>query len=420
LKGEIGHGWPEFLPDGKAVLFGILGPSSSQVAIQSVGTGERRNLIPGGTQPRYALSGHLVYAQGGNLLAVPFDPQRLTVTGATVPVVEGVVQTPTRARGAQYSLSATGSLVYVSGAAQTASRMLVWVDRKGMEQPLHAPLRAYRYPRLSPNDNGQRVAVTIEDSDVNISLYDLARDTLTPLTFQGGSNLMGAWTPDGKRITFGSVKEGLANAFWQLADGSGGLEQLTSSESSATPSSWSPDGQLLTFHEFHPITGGDIWVWNLRDHKVQPFLQGQSNEVASQFSPDGHWLAYVSDASGRLEIYVKPYPGPGAERKISTDGGTEPVWNRNGPELFYRSGNKMMAVNIVMQSGFTAGNPHTLFEGPYLPTSGSLPNYDVSPDGERFLMVKPTEQRQVAPTQINVVLNWFEELKQKVPVGSKR
>jgi Tol biopolymer transport system component len=417
-KGELGYGWPEFLPDSKSLLFTVVQPGSFQVAVQPLGTGERRNLIPEGTQPRYALSRHLVYVQGGNLLAVPFDPLRLTVTGAIVPAVEGLMNSP-RIGAAQYSLSATGTLVYVSGSAQAALRRLVWVDRKGMEKALPAPARVYRNPRLSPNDNGQRVAVTIEESDTSISLYDIARDTLTPLTFQGG-NLMGAWTPDGRRIAFASAKGGLANIFWQLADGSGGLEQLTSSEYSAAPSSWSPNGALLAFHEVHPTSGGDISVLHLSDHKVQLFLGAKSNEAAAQFSPDGRWLAYISDESGRFEIYVQPYPGPGAKRKISTDGGTEPVWNPNGRELFYRNENAMMAVDVAMQSGFTIGNPHKLFEGPYLPTSGSLPNYDVTPDGQRFLMLKPTEQAQAAPTQINVVLNWIEELKQRVPVGQTK
>ena len=155
------------------------------------------------------------------------------------------------------------------------------------------------------------------------------------------------------------------------------------------------------------------------DRKAQPFLRTQFNESAPRFSPDGRWLAYISDESGRVEIYVQPYPGPGSKWQISTEGGTEPVWNPNGRELFYRSGDKMMAVEIATQPGFSAGKPKVLFEGQYVPTPSTFPNYDVSPDGQRFLMFKPSEQEQAAPTQINVVLNWFEELKQKVPTGKK-
>jgi hypothetical protein len=171
--------------------------------------------------------------------------------------------------------------------------------------------------------------------------------------------------------------------------------------------------------EISPATGYDISVLHMQDRKAQPFIRTPFNESAQSFSPDGRWLAYASDESSRFEIYVQPYPGPGGKWQISTDGGTEPVWNRNGRELFYRSGNKMIAVDIATQPGFAAGKPRILFEEPYLPTSATSPNYDVTPDGQRFLMLKPTEQAQAAPTQIVVVQNWFEELKQKVPTGKK-
>jgi Tol biopolymer transport system component len=413
-KGEVAHRWPEFLPDGKEVLFAV-GTSVSnwtnaQVAVQSVGTGKRRNLIQGGMQPRYAPSGHLVYAQGGRLMAVPFDPQRLEVTGAAVPVVDGVLQSPYYG-DAQYSLSTTGSLVYVPAALQATQRTLVWVSRNGAEQPLAAPARPYRNPALSPD--GLRVAVQI-GLEPQLWLYDFSRETLNPFTF-GRNGATAVWTPDGKRIAFLSYKDGPPNLFWQLANGSGGLERLTTSERSQIPRSWSPDGQLLAFTQEGVTTGLDIWVLRLGDRKAQPFLQTPANESVPQFSPDGHWLAYVSDESGRPEIYVQPYPGPGGKYQISTEGGKEPVWNRNGRELFYRSGDKMMAVEIATHPNFVAGKPRMLFEGPYLATPQTSPYYDVAPDGRRFLMLKPTGQAQTAPTQINVVLNWFEELKRRVP-----
>jgi serine/threonine-protein kinase len=426
-KGETSHRWPEFLPGGKAVLFAAstsnINWTSAQVAVHSVGTGERRNLVQGGTQPRYAASGHLVYAQGGSLVAAPFDPQRLTATGSAVPVLEGVLQSPTTG-AAQYSVSATGSLVYVPGGIQGAQRRLVWVGRNGAEQSLAAPAHAYNNARLSPD--GRRVAVGITEQGAQLWLYDLSRETLTRLTFEGNVNGFPAWTPDGKRIAFSSNKEGPTNIFWELADGSGGLERLTTSEYINTPVSWSPDGQLLAFHENNPTTQRDIWVLPLGDpsagpgqvRKTQPFLRTRFDEGAPRFSPDGHWLAYISDESGRYEIYVQSFPGPGGKRQISTEGGTEPVWNRNGRELFYRSGDKMMAVDIATQPSFAAGTPRMLFEGQYVPAPGASPNYDVSPDGQRFLMLKPIEQA-AGPTQINVVLNWFEELKQKVPTGKK-
>ena len=257
---------------------------------------------------------------------------------------------------------------------------------------------------------------------------------MTRLTFGGSANNTPVWSPDGKRIAFQSNNEGSSNIFWQLADGSGGLERLTTSEYLHAPTSWSPDGNLLSFQEINPTTQRDIWVLRMGDpspgsgqapspgsgqvRKPQLFLRTPFNEADSQFSPDGHWLAYISDESGRYEIYVQPYPGPGGKWQISTDGGNEPMWNRNGRELFYRSGDKMMSVEISTQPGFAAGTPRMLFERPYEKAPIPISNYDVSPDGQRFLMVKPIDQQQ-AVTQINVVLNWFEELKQKVPTGKK-
>ena len=415
-KGDISHRWPEFLPDGKAVLFAagrsVANWSNAQVVVQSVGTGEGRNLIQAGMYPRYAPSGHLVYAQGGSLIVVPFDPRRLAITGAAVPVVESVLQS-TGNGAAQYSFSATGSLAYVPGGVQATQLGLVWISRDGAEQPLTAPARAYQLPRLSPD--ARRVAVAIQEQEMQVWQYDLSRGSLTRLTFEGNSNQVPAWTRDGKRIAFGSNKEGPMNIFWGPTDGSGGLERLNTSEHNQGPMSWSPDGQLLAFVELNPTTGWDIWVLRMADRKAQPFLRTPFNENSPRFSPDGRWLAYISDESGRYEVYVQPYPGPGGKWQISTEGGMEPVWNPNGRELFYRTENKMMAVDISTQSSFSAGKPRLLFSEPYLPTPIVPANYDVSPDGQRFLMLKPAEQ--TAATQINVVLNWFEELKQKVPAG---
>ncbi len=380
-KGEINQRWPEFLPGGKAVLFSAGSSNtnwiSAHIAAQSVGAGGRQSLIQGATHPRYASTGHLVYAEGGNLLAVPFDPKRLEVTGTAAPVVEGVLESPVTG-AAQYSFSSTGSLVYVSGDIQSAQNRLVWVSRTGAEQPLAGPVRTYQFPRISPDR--RRVALGIAGQD---------------------------------------YKEGPINIFWQLADGSGGLERLNTSEYTQSPISWSPDGQLLAFIEITPTTGYDICVLQMGDRKAQPFLRTLFLESAPRFSPDGRWIAYMSDESGHREIYVQPYPGPGGKWQISTEGGTEPVWNPNGRELFYRSGAKMLAVEITSQPSFSVGKPKVLFEGLYEPTPATFPYYDVSTDGQRFLMLKRGEQAQSAPTQINVVLNWFEELKRRVPTGTK-
>jgi len=409
--GETSHRWPEFLPGGSAVFFIGGANSNPRVAVHSIASGERRDLIEGGTSPRYASSGHLVYAQAGNLMAVPFDAQRLQVTGAAVPVVEGVQSGLTGAT--QYSVSETGSLVYVPGSAQGAKNSLVWVSRNGAEQLLAAPVRAYESPRLSPD--GRRLAVSAEG---HLWIYDFSRGVLTRFTFEGTTNNRPVWTPDAKRIAFYSNKEGPLNIFWQMADGSGGLERLTTSPNTHVPHSWSPDGQLLAFQDINPTAGQDTWILRLNDRKAEQFLQTPFRKAIPRFSPDGRWLAYVSDQSGREEIYVRPYPGPGGQWQVSTEGGTEPVWNSNGRELFYRNGDKMMAVEITTQPGFSAGNPEMLFEKQYASVLVRVPNYDVSPDGQRFLMIKGSEQ--AAPvTQINVVLNWTEELKRRAPAGTK-
>jgi len=416
-KGENFQGWPEFLPSGKAVIFagapGTGNWTAARIAVQSVGSGEHRTLVQGATAPGYAPSGHLVYAQEGSLMAVPFDVRRLEVTGTAVPAIEGVLQSPVTG-SAQYGISATGSLVYVSGSVLGEQSKLVWVNRNGTEQALAAPPRAYLNPRLSPD--GQRVAVSISEQEAQIWLYDLPRETLTRFTFEGTSNQYPVWTPDGKRIAFRSNKEGPLNIYWQIADGSGGLERLSAADEAQTPNSWSPDGRLLAFMEI-TTPGQNIWVLRIGDRKAEPLTGTAFVNGAPEFSPDGHWLAYISDESGRREIYVQAYPGPGGRWQVSTDGGTEPVWNRNGRELFYRNGDKMMAVDVAARPTFTSGRPRMLFEGPYEPTPVTFPNYDVSPDGRRFLMLKPAEQQQTAATQINVVLNWTEELKRLVPTG---
>jgi Tol biopolymer transport system component len=417
-KTESTHAWPELLPGGNAVLFaGLATPAgwdNAQIAAQPIGAGKRKNLVAG-TQPRYAPTGHLLYVQSGTLMAAPFEPQRLALTGAGVPAVEGVAQSLVTG-AAQYSISSTGTLVYVAGGLAGSQTRMVWVTRNGEEHVLPAAPRNYQFPRVAPD--GRRVAVTIADQETHIWVYDVARERLTRLTFEGTVNNVPTWSSDGQRIAFRSNRAGgPGSLFWQGSDNSGGAERLTTTDYTHLPNSFSSDGQLLAFQENNPQTGRDLWVLRLADRKRELFLRTPFQETAPKFSIDGRWLAYSSDESGRAEVYVQPYPGPGGRWQISTEGGQEPVWNPNGRELFYRSGSKIMAVEVDTKSGFSPGTPRMLFEGAYLPTPAVLPDYDVSPDGQRFLMLKPVETQTSAPTQINVVLNWFEELKRRVPAG---
>jgi len=352
------------------------------------------------------------------LLAVPFDLKRLEVTGPPVSILEGVSTNPITG-AAQFAIAADGSLAYVAGGSKGGDSTLLWVDRKGAAEPLPAPPRAYLLPRLSPD--GQRLAVGIAAANRALWLYDLARGTLSRLTASAATIVpFPAWTPDDRYVTAESALSGQLNIYWMRADGSGAAERLTTSEHFQLPGSWSPDGRVLAFSDLDPTTGWDIWLMNLEsDRRPRPFLQTPSNEGGPMLSPDGHWLAYVSDEAGRQEVYVQPFPGPGGKVQISTEGGTEPVWARNGRELFYRNGDKMMAASIGTQPTLAAAKPQVLFEGHYeTAVYPFLQNYDVSPDGQRFLMIKGSEQ-EAPPTQVNVVLNWSEELRRLVPAGKR-
>ncbi len=428
-EGESSHRWPQFLPDGKTILYTIGTGGSyddAQIAAYRLATGEQKVLIRGGTYARYVPTGHLVYYRAGTIMAAPFDTARLAVLGTPVPAIEGVMSTIGNNGGAQFSYSSLGSLVYVPGGLQSdVQTTLVWVDRKRSEQPLPAPPHSYANPRLSPD--GRQVAFDIADAGKqDIWIYDLLRDTLTRLTFEG-LNSFPVWTPDGKRVAYRSQRAGSYNILWRPADGSGAEEQLTTAGQISTfPASFSPDGRTLAYYMSSQKTGYDLWVLPLQgERKPQPFLQTPFNERSSRLSPDGHWLAYVSDESGRYEVYVRPFPGPGGKWQISTEGAEEVSWSPKGTELFFRTGEqreKMMVLDIQTQPSFIPGKPRLLFEGAYgsnAVTGGWSADYSIAPDGQQFLMLKPKEQRQNALTQINVVQNWFEELKRRVPTGKQ-
>jgi Tol biopolymer transport system component len=344
-------------------------------------------------------------------MAVPFDLGRLEVTGPAVPVVENVMQSIISG-ALQISFSGTGWLAYVPGGIRGEERDLVWVDRNGKLEPMPVPRGAYLSPRLSPD--GRRLAVALAGPNHHLWSYDLTRNTLTRLTFEANNNAP-VWTLDGKRLTFGTnwlVESGLV---WRSADGSGAEERLTTDELIQSPESWSPDGQVLLFAKRDRGTGLDIWALPIGgERKPRPFLKTTFNEAAPVLSPDGRWLAYASDESGRYEIYLQPYPGPGAKWQISTEGGTEPVWARSGRELFYRNGAKMMSVAITTRPDVTIEKPKLLFEGIYESFMGPRANYDVTPDGQRFVMVQASAEES-RPNQIHIVFNWFEDLKRRSP-----
>ena len=411
-KGEVEYRQPEVLPDGKTVLFTIGKENTSQIAVLSLETGEKKIVVEGGREAHYAPTGHLVYeaaAQQGTLMATSFDPESQEITGQPVPVLSGI---SSDANGTMdYAFSGDGTLVYIP--ARSFVRTLVWVDRQGTTQPLTDIQHAFHSPRLSPD--GRRVAVTIGTrTEGQIWIYDIARATLTPLTFEG-VNVIPIWTLDGRRLAFTSDRAGSFNLFWMQADGTGEIEQLSSNLEGQFPYSWSPDG-LLAYRQTTGGVAGDMWILPLNgERKPWPFLATQFFETNPIFSPDGRWMAFMSDQSGQFEVYVKAYPGPGGMMQISTDEGYDPRWAPNGQELFYQKRNpdKMMAVSIQTEPTFEAGTPRLLFEGGAYARGGARTAYDVDSQG-RFLMMKEEEQ---TAEQINVVLNWFEELNRLVPTN---
>jgi hypothetical protein len=428
-QGEESHLLPHILPDGKAVLFTIQKSQfrwdNAQIVVRSLVTGAQTLLIDGGADARYVPTGHLVYARMGTLMAAPFDLARLTLTSGAVGVEDGVMQAVNASFGsidtgaAQFGVSGSGALVYVPGGMfPDAARSLVWVDRAGAIQPLAIPPRAYLSPRLSPDS--QRLALFTQGTNRNVWVYDLVRGTLTRLTTEG-QNAHPIWTPD--RLIFDSTTAGAPNVFWKPADGSGAAERLTTSEDVQAPGSWSRDTQTLAFVQINPTTKFDIWTLSLTDHDrtPRPFLRTAANERWPAFSPDGRWLAYASDESGRDEVYVQPYPGPGPRHPISARGGTQPVWARNGRELFYTvpdpnaATGKMMAVDVALTPTLIAGVPRPLESVVQIssPTGG----YDVSPDGRRFITVRENAARspEPPPAQMILVQHWVEELKRRVP-----
>ena len=408
-KEEFSHRWPEWLPDGKTVVYtiGTVGSwDDAQIVAQSLASGERRLLVQGGTNPHYLPSGHLIYAHRGAILAVPFDPARPGATSVPVKLLDNVVQSFDGA--AQLSVSASGTGVYIAGEFTSNQRRLVTVDRVGVATPLAAPPGAYVTPRLSPD--GRKLLVTMEAQTSDVWLHDITAGTLSQVTFDAGA-VFPVWTPDGQRATFSSNKEGALNLFWTQIFQRGPAERLASSQNVQVPGSWSRDGRMLAFVEHESRNGRDVWLMTLDgDRARRPFLNSPFDESAPRFSPDGRWIAYVSNESGRTEVYLRSVDDPARKQPVSNNGGTEPVWARGGRELFYREGDRMMAVSLAASGAdLRAAGPHALFQGEFAKWTIDAANYDVMPDDQHFLMVRAEEQAS-AQASLHVLMNWFDAI----------
>jgi hypothetical protein len=432
-KGEFAHRLPHCLPGSKGVLFTIMRHAwdkQPRVAVLELGTRKWRDLLDDAADARYVPTGHLVFLRRGTLMVVRFDLNKLEIVGQPVPAIANIEQalnTTNSLRDSaagQFGISASGALVYATGGIlPDQENTLMLLDQKGNAEPVASFKAPFFAPRFSPD--GQRIAYVSMGMECQVWVLDLNRGTASRLTSEGLSQFV-AWTQDGRRVVFDWLKTGIPNIYWQAADASSPMERLTQSERRQFPASWTPDGEILAFLEQPEDTGAayDIQLFHVRDRRVTPFLNSHFNEIYPEISPDGHWIAYTSDESGRGEVYVQPFPGPGAKLQISNDGGAEPLWSRDGRELFYRTSyqereNRAFAVDVQTGPAFSAGKPRLLFTAQGYSGMSPIRTWDISPDGRRFLVVKMEERESRPVTELVLVQNWFEELKRLVPTGKK-
>jgi serine/threonine-protein kinase len=436
---EVQHGYPQFLPGGTQLLFSVRRRNGWHLALLALKGGDWRVLGNGrviGEGAQFLPTGHLVYAQSGGLFATTFDPSNGNLERPPISLLEPVEIS--RFGGAYFAIAPeVGTLVYVPAATTVADRTLLRVYRGGRVEPLVEARAGYEYPALSPD--GRRVAVTIaSETGSNIAIIDLERAE-SRIRFTAGA--FPVWAPDGSKLAFQSTAPEPWTLFWKPLNASTDAEPLlkpvdSSFAGSAAnaaegllpgtlptlsgagpqfPMSWSPDGSTVAFHERTPNGERNIW-WVKPGSAPQPFVRTQADERSPRFSPDGKWLAYVSDESGRDDVYVQPFPGPGPESHVSTtDGGTDPVWSRDGRELFYRKDDWLMVVSVAQKAEFSAGRPQRLFEVRF-DASDNGPNYDVSRDGRWFVMPRGAQGR--IPGQLHVVLNWFNEITARTQAAS--
>jgi Tol biopolymer transport system component len=431
---------PQVLPGGETVLFTLLSDTAgprvddrwdrAKVVVQSLKTGQRTSIVESGSDARYLPTGHLVYVLGGTVFAVPFDRRGLKITGVPVPVLEGVRRDTSGATGvAQFSLSDTGSLIFIPGPATLAgsTRTLILADRAGTT-PVPIPSGTYTHPRVSRD--GKLVAVEKDDGqEANVWIYDLSTATsnLRRLTF-GGHNRLPVWSGDGQRVAFQSDRDGDAAIFAQRADGSGAVERLTKAESGVAhmPESWSPDGRTVLFSARKDATFSS-WALSLIDRTAQRFGNVQSAEpIGATFSPDGHWVAYSSNdmPGGALSpnrgVYVQPFPATGVRYQVPKDSRDfHPAWGATEHQLFYApSAGRLAVVNMQTQPTVTFGRPASVPSSAMESRlSTNVRDYDVMPNG-RVLTIASGNIDQSSGRiggQVQVVLNWTEELKQRVP-----
>jgi serine/threonine-protein kinase len=388
---ERSHRLPEALPGGTAVVFTVELSGTlfddARIDVVQVADGSRRTIVEGGYHARPAPGGQLLYARQGAIVAASLDPARWTVTQPAVAAVAGVLQNSVTGM-VQFAVSGAGTTAYVPADSIIADAHLVWVDVEGKARAITPAARPYLAPRLSRK--GDRLVITVGDgANRDLWTYDFARGAMTRLTFEASLESTGVWSPDDRRIVFSSNRGGARNIYTMPADGSGAIERLTTSTNTQLVGSFTPDGKSLVFEEANPTSGSDIWVLPLEGDKAgapRALIQTAFSESSPRLSADGRWLAYVSDETGRREVYVRPFPALDGKWQISTEGGIQPNWSRDGGQLFYRLGERMLGVAIETRSGFKARQPRLIFAAPF--DLSTQTNYDVGVTGKEFVMIQ--------------------------------
>ena len=418
-KGEISHRWPHFVAGTNTLLFGMwTGPGDDEqnVAVQTIGESKHHVLVTRGGSPRYAAAtGMLLYTHMGTLFAVPWRPPQ-TDLGQAVPVAmpEQTFDAGLNESAGTFDVSRDGALAYLSGGRARNSSRLVWIDRNGKATLPPLPERNYETAVISPE--GRRAIVQIREGLISLWMFDLARNTLTPIGTGAGSSQAPVWTPDGSRVIYRATRRGLRGIYWRLVDGSSEEEALTTKpDVLPSPSTISPDGRFLVFTETGAQVEDDngLWVMQLDGDRTPRRLFPQADDEESpQLSPDGKWVAFEGPVSARKEIHVSPFPGPGPRHQISTSGGAEPLWSRDGRELFFQEGARLMVAAVTASGTFASEPPRLLYEGRFLGSVNSRTPWSITPDGSRFLRIQRVEAER-AITRVDLVLNWFKELTAK-------
>jgi serine/threonine-protein kinase len=418
-RGEVGLHSPQLVVGGEKVIFNTVGPDGDplEVALADLNTGERKTLIEAGGNARVLAVGYLAYAADNTLYVLRFDPTSAEVIGTPMPAISDLMMGfPFEPSLGHFTISQNGTLAYLSGSPVVGGARWVWVDRSGATQRSGEMQLQMFGPKFSPD--GTRLAVAARargQRSTQVWIEDLDRGTFSRLTFER-ENWWPLWSPDGRKIAFPSTEDpGTANVFWRFADGSGTAEQLTRGTVSEQPASWSPDGKELIFHRGRdPDTGWDVLALSLNGNsKPRPLLTSAFDELQPDLSPDGRWLAYVSNETGRSEVYVQRYPDLSGKWQISNEGGTEPAWSSSGDELFYRSGRQMMVVAMTVAQELRPGRPQMLFEGNFLQDVQYGRGYDVAPDDQGFVLIEQSSGVH-SEYDLRVALNWLSEIDQLV------